>query len=570
MNRANSFVTELATADSTRELTFEKSHPGWVYISWDGDQAAFIDSEQLYRREYQGRSEAMVMMPAGTHTLTGTGGSLGTPIIRSTPQLMYCRVGAGVNIPEFGPYDWSFLEKHVLPHVNTVVAGGGADQIELSEEWKRRGGRWIIERGLPAVRDAECDPEDAAAKIAAHLLDDPTKPSGVLLDEFFSGNAPSYPGYTEMVKLLASDKRLDGLAIHPYVGGHYPDTNDWNVGDPSGPDNSTLFYRECFDNGWWVSWERYLPEFRYAEDASAFMDERLLDPIRRWRSFYPDAQRSMIVAFGYLTTTETINNHPGVDFKVFMDMEFQYLATRNEFKDIAGVMEYLSCYTDEETARWAPRLYRHYCIEGNTDLLTERLGWRYIPEMIRNPDFEYFWESWEFPIVPQERAMRVCHVEKYSHLQGRMPTVTVGDTALVMRRRGEAQNTISQPLRNVKPGQFYSLKLITGDYQDLMKGRSVSQKHSVRISLTGDVEIVPERTFQAIVPNNYAHTIGEFTATHNFYFNWHIVVFKATGRDIRLTISDWLSDDQPDGPIGQELMYNCIEVQPYWMGDESV
>ncbi len=30
-----------------------------------------------------------------------------------------------------------------------------------------------------------------------------------------------------------------------------------------------------------------------------------------------------------------------------------------------------------------------------------------------------------------------------------------------------------------------------------------------------------------------------------------------------LTVSDWATDTQPGGPLGQELIYNFIEVQPY-------
>ena len=31
-----------------------------------------------------------------------------------------------------------------------------------------------------------------------------------------------------------------------------------------------------------------------------------------------------------------------------------------------------------------------------------------------------------------------------------------------------------------------------------------------------------------------------------------------------LTVSDWMSNDVPGGPIGQELMYNFVKVQPYF------
>jgi len=43
-------------------------------------------------------------------------------------------------------------------------------------------------------------------------------------------------------------------------------------------------------------------------------------------------------------------------------------------------------------------------------------------------------------------------------------------------------------------------------------------------------------------------------------------VFKAKGTAARLTVTDWLGDQNPGGPVGQELMVNFVEIQPY-LGD---
>ena len=47
------------------------------------------------------------------------------------------------------------------------------------------------------------------------------------------------------------------------------------------------------------------------------------------------------------------------------------------------------------------------------------------------------------------------------------------------------------------------------------------------------------------------------------YMNYHWRVFRAKGKTAKLTVSDWVSDTEPGGPVGQELMFNFIEVQPY-------
>ena len=567
MRRLSNLVTELAAADSTTALTFTNPREGWVFLSWQGGDAS-LDGEPLEAHAFDGSNEAMRFLPEGDHELAGPG-SLSDVAIRAVPELSFCKYQYDPHIAEFGPYDWAFLERHVLPHVNTVIASGGAAQLDAAREWKRRGGRWFVERGLPAPLKEPADASVIAAAVASMLLDDPTDPDGVLLDEFFGGEHASYPAYAEAARMLARDERLRGKSVRPYHGGHYPETNDWEVGNPDDPANSGHFFGTCLDAGWSFAWERYLQERGYPEDALTYFEDRLRDSMRMWRAFRPDAQRNTVVALGYMTHTETLNIHPDVDYKVFMDMQFQYLATQPEFDGLGGILEYTCGYADEETVRWAARLYRHYGIEGNTELLSDTLGWRYRPGIIRNPDFARHWESWEFPIVDIERNLNVRSIEGYSDLQGRWNRTAAGDTFLTMRRSMECPNTVSQPLRNLVAGQWYSAKLITGDLQDLQAGRSVAREHAVRVILEGDVEVDAERSFQAVVPNNYSHTLPPFDAEHRYYFNWHVVIFRATGTDARLTISDWLSDDAPGGPggpVGQELMYNFVEVQPYWNG----
>ena len=71
-------------------------------------------------------------------------------------------------------------------------------------------------------------------------------------------------------------------------------------------------------------------------------------------------------------------------------------------------------------------------------------------------------------------------------------------------------------------------------------------------------------TLDVSYPNHYGAILGKFDAKHNAYMTYHWRVFRANGKTARLTISDWASADDPGGPIGQELMANFIEVEPYF------
>ncbi len=45
--------------------------------------------------------------------------------------------------------------------------------------------------------------------------------------------------------------------------------------------------------------------------------------------------------------------------------------------------------------------------------------------------------------------------------------------------------------------------------------------------------------------------------------NYHWRVFRAKSATARLTVSDWKSAAEAGGPIGQELIFNFLELQPY-------
>ncbi len=46
--------------------------------------------------------------------------------------------------------------------------------------------------------------------------------------------------------------------------------------------------------------------------------------------------------------------------------------------------------------------------------------------------------------------------------------------------------------------------------------------------------------------------------------NLHHQVFRPTSLNVTLTIADWATPSSPGGPLGQELIYNRIAVEPYY------
>ena len=533
MERLNNFVTELVSARKVpagEKVAFENPREGWIFISAElpEDAGVLVDGEPVPSWDVGAARECMRHVPAGGHAVSFAGDAEYVAV-RTMPVLAFCKFQYDPHIREFGPYDWGFLSKHVLPHVNTVI--GNVDERRMAE-WKARGGRWIHESVLPGMSKDEITPDDVYDTWSTdpgftHELMD-----GVMSDEFFSGDNPKYPSWTAGMERIAADERFRGKVLYPYVGSHYPETDDWGIRDEADRSKSSAaFYRRVFELGYSISWERYLQERHDRRTAEEYIEARLGTCMQKWTEFHPGCAAQMIVALGYMTITESLNTHPGVNYKYFMDMQFRHMATHPAFEGIGGVLEYASGYADEETVRWAARLYRHYGIEGNRDLLSDRLGWHYRNDHVRNADFAFHWEGWTVP-VSIERNCKVVTVEGYSDLQGRWPRTTVGDTALVLRRDFERPNAVTQPLRNLVPGKLYVAKMISGDYGDLKAGRSEKRTHAVALEIEGG-EIVPEKTFQSVIPNNYAHSLPPFDREHLYWFNYHNVVFRRRRRAAR-------------------------------------
>jgi hypothetical protein len=151
-----------------------------------------------------------------------------------------------------------------------------------------------------------------------------------------------------------------------------------------------------------------------------------------------------------------------------------------------------------------------------------------------------------------------------------------------MKRNAKAPNRFSQQIKALKPGRLYSLKLLVADHQELLQGKSVKEKHPVGIQID-NAALVPYKSFQEIYGSIISHE--KFKSSENpLWSTYYFLVFRAGAETATLTISDWVSDEpspwpsewglqfdiaewtkpgKPGGPIGQELMYNFIEVQPY-------
>ena len=538
MKVLNSLVIELLNLPNVapgKPVEFANPRDGWVFFSATASEKAQgtirLDGVELpiIVLKGPGAVEAMRHLPKGTHTLAVAGtASIGRVVVRAIPEMLFCKFQYDPHTKPYGPYDWEFLRRHgMLANVNVIIGGDPKAQESRIREWKKTGGRWILERWIgPQTSADECYTSWAETGLTHALVD------GVMVDEW-GGDAK--PMHVEALDRI--HKNVPGKAFYAYGGSFYAS------------ESGRAFARRIIDCGYKFSREEYLPEQPTERDAWRYLESRLGGEIRGWQRVFPDAQKHIVMCFGILCSPpESLNLNPSVDYKVWQDMQFNYVASSPSFFGLYGLMEYTSGYCDEETLRWIAKLYRHYCIEGNTELLSKRYGFTYELDHVENPDFVEGDKGWTIAAC-EDGSMGFGHKPGLGWAQGRYPRTRNGDVFLWTRRCSERPNRFSQRIRHLKPGSVYGLKMYAGAHKELDKKQALAV--SVRID---GVELIDEKCFQHVY-GNY-HVEGQ-------WFNFFNYVFRAKGEGAMLTVSDWADGKGPGGPVGQELFFNFVEVQPY-------
>ena len=175
---------------------------------------------------------------------------------------------------------------------------------------------------------------------------------------------------------------------------------------------------------------------------------------------------------------------------------------------IGGVEWWTSLLADEETVGFVGKLYRHYAIEGKTEMLTKD---PLFLTRIQNADFEKGTEGWTLHPA-EEGSIAVKSFPRYGRIEGRFMGLGrpadpehIGDTFLRMKRSAKEPNTFSQTIKDLQPGRLYSMKMFSCDYNDLVspkaKKREEANKFIGTVLLDG-VEVDTQRSFSEMYLSN--------------------------------------------------------------------
>ncbi|KKL58352.1 hypothetical protein LCGC14_2226220, partial [marine sediment metagenome] len=427
------------------------------------------------------------------------------------------------------------------------AAGGGEPGFEGNLDNDLLSGGGILLMRNPDFESGDRDWTKSAGFINPYV-------DGVYGDEFMwrKSQIPDFPAYVEAIKRIAANEEFKNKKVHGWTFGKKMYT------EPAGKELLQTF----IDSGAKIAWEYYAGERDTAAVLRKELYGRLGQTIKGWEKSIPGMVKSIVFTIGnFSAPPHSINSDPHVDFKVHMDEQFNYLANAPECAGLFGIMGYKARYADEEIVRWTGRLFRHYCIEGKRNLLSDELGFKYVPGHITNADFDDGLEDWTVTAAAPD-SVRAETISGLSAMLGRFMTPEHGDNHLWTKRFADQPNQVSQEIKNLTPGKLYSAKLYVADYQDYVKGESVRKKLAVSLNID-NVDMITEKCLVREVKGIRHACVGTFKGKAPPWMNHYRLVFRAKGTTAKLTISDWTDETTPGGAIGQEILYNFVEVQPY-------
>jgi hypothetical protein len=587
--RKNNLVAELLVVSDIAELksefTFRIPRAGYVFVAADcrGTGTVTLELDEspeplavIHRdAEAAERNEAARNISRGEHNLTvkcAGGVRVERLVVNSIPELMHCGLGFDPAIQSYGKYDLSFLKDDILPNVTTLIVPHNLQlDSAVIDDWHRQGKRFVAAVGInpQATTAEEHFSYWTSVMEKAPFLD------GIIIDEFIVNNPirewlseitperqqrfdeerAQYFIYEEAFRRIRADQRYRGKMVYAYIGGSGKKLNQEIIGP--------TFVRGILDCDFRIALERYIFEVS-SEQKSQEVLQLFVDGVADWVAKEPTVREQMVLTFGLFSMPPGgINKQPNVDYHVWMDQQMNVVANHPMMAGLAGLNWWTSLQADEETVRFVGKLYRHYAIEGRKECLTND---RLFLTHLQNTDFEQQLEGWTLQAAEAGR-IEARSFPRYGRIEGRYMGLGrpadpehIGDTFLWMKRSEQGPNTFSQPIKDLRPGRLYSLKMFTCDYQDLIhpqkKTKDEAQPFIGHVSLDG-VDVDTKRSFREAYASSPEPPIP-------VWITYHWIVFRAKSPTATITVSDWEPAPKVPTTFGQEQTFNFLELEPYY------
>lgn len=534
----------LQATGAAQRFEFSTLRDGWVFVkveTAEEDPALDVrlDDPDPVVTATTARHEAFREVPSGSHSVVVTGAASGGKlVVRSIAEVFNYPACASSQVPQNGKYDWDFHVRHVFPAVTTL--NGGNIPEEHRAEVRRMGLKWLANVGTTNPKDA--------ADLVARMAQSPgmTAPwyDGFTNDEQFFSSAAALAHYTEALRLLPNpENRL---------------VYTWIVGKPAIPGLHTDFISAALNASRGrgrLLFEIYCHSRPSEEDAAAYLSDRIVDTMARLGEHFPNAAAGTGMILGNFNQIPIISLdvNPEVDYKYYLDMQLHLIATHPLLKNIAMTGYWGSYYDDEELYRWSMRLLRHYCVEGNTQMLSTMYGYRYCPGHLTNCDFTDGLKGWIAAPADAIRAGSFAGFGKGS--EGRWGAGGgTGDNFAVFKRGTAGPGTLTQTATGLTPGKVYTLQFVTADYKDMVARKVDPKQHRLSAVLGAGAEAIPDKSYVFVDRRSSDKKSDDGLVR----INLHHLRFRATASSFTVTFTD--AEAEP----GTETALNYVMLKPYF------
>ena len=531
--RLNNMVRELepVTLQAGASCEFINPRVGWVYFILPSADATL---EFAKAKPIRGAGHAY--LPRGKNKITLKGAS-GRITIRTIPEIYTYQLAGGPYLDVAPKNNYKLIKKYLLPYINSYAQPGKGNlsnkewEIIYSTNLQRQHGNHVAKYPTAQAMIEGVNNNEG--------LNDP-KFIGITFDEFPAVDVTLMARYNEAHDSI---KRPEGYRFYYCL-----------YGKLAAGGISTEFISNAINSGHGdsiIKYESYCQPVENEKAARAYIQNIIVETAKSLERTFPGAVKNlcMYMINSNMPSTLTAAYLTNVDLKYYLDMQFNLIANAPELEGLAMAGNWGSNYSDNEMVRWTGRLFRHYLIEGKTDMLSPQYGFTYNVNFVKNADFEKGLTGWKV-----EGTVKPGHTPTYGRSMEKRWSAPngIGDYYAIMERGAKA-NVISQKMQGIKSGKYYKLQYITSDAEDvLMKKNGRPGDLSVDCEIDG-AEFVPKETVKY-------RAKGPFRAIDKnmFKVNLDCRVFKATKDDPVIRFTD--KDVKP----GRKTALNYIYITPFF------
>ena len=557
----NGMVTRLLTSKADDGAkAFSAPKDGWIWISLSqGGEATkvFLDDSPdpvIFCRPDEG-FETLRKVAKGDHRLRLVGASGGELIVNAVPEL-FCDSFPAKYLKSYDFCSGDFIAKYIYSTYTTFCYGWGSNTVE-DAVWRDFYGRgkmmcgmgffpqkWMFPEGKWKNR---YEPPDVFAdRLRKGMMKPRQSFAGRCFDEVWIDSTKEMDLYGKAMRLLPD------IAVPYYT---------WSSGYRfSETPLSAEYLSACLNVA--AGEGRYLfecyPFYQSETDEGleSYLDELLDDAIRRGNRLVPCLNPNALIVMGLYTGCGKhlfYDKLCETDPKRLMDQYVRRLATRGDFKGLGGFGIYAYGNAEEEDVRWISKVVRHYLIEGRTDSLSDRYGYRWNPGLIRNGDFRKGLAGWKVTAAA-EGSVRAADVPGYGKgVQHRDHTVRQGDDVCVMRRSATRPNRLEQQLTNLVPGRLYSVRFVVSPLKEVQEKKKDVRHYAFAARVEGADD---ETGMMPVAAYGGAERIGD-------RYNQRTIVFRARTETANLVLEDWENGEKPTTE-GEELIVSAVRVRRYY------